>query len=181
LQQLMKATYIEYKDTNSFSKTLLAYLDGNQDLAPFYGNAPTFEGFAKQIEQRKSFPHRAVLTSEIRKQYGALLENADAVAQNIELLAQEDTYTVTTGHQLNIFTGPLYFIFKIVSAIRLAKELKKQCPEQNCVPVYWMATEDHDFEEINHTRVYGKKVYGMCPRSLRLAVWTRPPWNRSYV
>lgn len=158
LQQLMKATYIEYKDTNSFSKTLLAYLDGNQDLAPFYGNAPTFEGFAKQIEQRKSFPHRAVLTSELRKQYGALLENADAVAQNIELLAQEDTYTVTTGHQLNIFTGPLYFIFKIVSAIRLAQDLKKQFPEKNFVPVYWMATEDHDFEEINHTRVYGKKI-----------------------
>lgn len=154
----MKATYIEYKDTLSFSKTLLAYLDGNKELAPFYGYFPNLEGFSKQIEEREFFPHRSVLTAELRKQYGSLLENSTAVAHNIDLLAQESTFTVTTGHQLNIFTGPLYFIFKIVSAIRLSQDLKKQFPDKNFVPVYWMATEDHDFEEINHTRVYGKKV-----------------------
>lgn len=160
----MKATYIEYKDTNSFSKTLLAYLDGNKDLAPFYGQSPTLEGFAKQIEQRASFSYRSVLVESLRKQYGSLLENAPEVARNIDLLSQEGSFTVTTGHQLNIFTGPLYFIFKIVSAIRLARDLKQRFPDKDFVPVYWMATEDHDFEEINHTRVYGKKVSWDVPR-----------------
>lgn len=154
----MKATYIDYKDTNSFSKTLLAYLDGNADLADFYGQAPTFEGFARQIEQKRSFENREVLVAALREQYAGLLDSSPAVAQNIGVLSAESTFTVTTGHQLNIFTGPLYFIFKIVTAIRLAKDLKEKFPDKDFVPVYWMATEDHDFEEINHTKVYGKKV-----------------------
>src|SRR5690606_14186236 len=70
----------------------------------------------------------------------------------------EQTFTVTTGHQLNIFTGPLYFIFKIASTIRLAQDLKKAFPAYSFVPVYWMATEDHDFAEINHTRLHGRKI-----------------------
>jgi bacillithiol biosynthesis cysteine-adding enzyme BshC len=99
-----------------------------------------------------------VLVSALRKQYTDLLASSSTVAQNIDLLAEDNTFTVTTGHQLNIFTGPLYFIFKIVTAIRLARDLKEKFPENNFVPVYWMATEDHDFEEINHTKVYGKKI-----------------------
>src|SRR5690606_12180634 len=63
-----------------------------------------------------------------------------------------------TGHQLNLFTGPLYFIYKIVTTINLALELKIAYPEKNFVPVYWMATEDHDFEEINHVNVDEKNI-----------------------
>ena len=50
---------------------------------------------------------------------------------------------------MNLFTGPLYFLYKIISTINLCKELQKKYPENNFVPIYWMATEDHDFEEIN--------------------------------
>lgn len=160
----MKATYIEYKDTNSFSKTLLGYLAGDDSLAPFYGNKPDMEGFAEQIRLKKSFANRKVLVESLRMQYKGLSEGASDVAQNIGLLGQEDTFTVTTGHQLNIFTGPLYFIFKIATAIRLARDLKEKFPDKNFVPVYWMATEDHDFEEINNTRVYGKKIVWDVPR-----------------
>src|SRR5690606_14331141 len=63
-----------------------------------------------------------------------------------------------TGHQLNLFTGPLYFLYKIVSAINLAKQLKSAYPEYNFVPVYWMATEDHDFAEINFFNFRNKKI-----------------------
>jgi bacillithiol biosynthesis cysteine-adding enzyme BshC len=78
--------------------------------------------------------------------------------QNIESLIEQNTFTITTGHQLNLFTGPLYFLYKIISAINLSKELKEIYPEYNFVPVYWMATEDHDFEEINYFNFKGKKV-----------------------
>src|SRR5690606_41286324 len=64
-------------------------------------------------------------------------------------LSQSNTFTITTGHQLNLFTGPLYFFYKIISTINLCKELKIAYPKQDFVPIYWMATEDHDFEEIN--------------------------------
>lgn len=160
----MKATYIDYKDTNSFSKTLLAYLAGDKNLDSFYGNKPNMDGFAAQMVQKSSFRHRDVLVKSLKSQYGDLLKDAKQVAQNIDSLAQDDTFTVTTGHQLNIFTGPLYFIFKIATAIRLAKDLKERFPEKNFVPVYWMATEDHDFEEINNTRVYGKKIIWDVPK-----------------
>ncbi len=77
---------------------------------------------------------------------------------NIQLLKDANTFTITTGHQLNLFTGPLYFIYKIASTINLCKQLKNEFPDHNFVPIYWMATEDHDFEEINYFNFKGKKV-----------------------
>ncbi len=159
----MKATYIDYSDTGSFSKTLLAYLANDEQLASFYGQRPTLEGFKKQIAEKKSFSHRELLTKELRKQYGSLLAQSPEVEANITLLEDKKTFTVTTGHQLNIFTGPLYFIFKIITAIRLAKDLKEAYPEYSFVPVYWMATEDHDFAEINNTKVFGKRIIWDTP------------------
>jgi bacillithiol biosynthesis cysteine-adding enzyme BshC len=79
-----------------------------------------------------------------------------AVRRNLDLLAQPTTYTVTTGHQLNLFTGPLYFVYKIISTLNLARQLKAAYPAYDFVPVYWMATEDHDFAEVNHFTLFGK-------------------------
>jgi len=154
----MKATYIDYKDTNSFSKTLLAYLNNDPALEPFAGNRPDMEGFARQITAKVGKTEREGLVQRLKHQYGTLLPEQQVVAANVEALADERTFTVTTGHQLNIFTGPLYFIFKIATTIRLACDLKKAFPEYTFVPVYWMATEDHDFAEINHTRLHGRKI-----------------------
>ena len=78
--------------------------------------------------------------------------------QNINLLQKKNTFTITTGHQLNLFTGPLYFLYKIISTINLCKELSVKFPAQNFVPIYWMATEDHDFEEINYFNFEGVKI-----------------------
>lgn len=153
----MKATYIDYKDTNSFSKTLLAYLDNDPALAPFAGNRPDTDGFARQLGAERDID-REVLVQSLRRQYGEALRSLPAVAANVEALADRKTFTVTTGHQLNIFTGPLYFVFKIATTIRLTQDLKVAFPEYTFVPVYWMATEDHDFAEINHTRLHGKKI-----------------------
>ena len=159
----MKATYIDYSDTGSFSQTLLAYLANDEQLTPFYGQQPTLAGFKQQITAKQNFSHRKLLTATLREQYGPLLADSPAVEDNIRLLEDKKTFTVTTGHQLNIFTGPLYFIFKIVTAIRLAKDLKEAYPEYSFVPVYWMATEDHDFAEINNTKVFGKKIIWDTP------------------
>ncbi|UIR55694.1 bacillithiol biosynthesis cysteine-adding enzyme BshC [Sphingobacterium sp. SRCM116780] len=159
----MKATYIDYSETNSFSKTLIAYLNQNQNLAPFIGNWPTFTGFERQIQQKKNFLHRTLLVDRLKTQYGDLLDSAPHVLENIEKLLENNAFTITTGHQLNIFTGPLYFIFKIITAIRLADDLKAQFPEKEFIPVYWMATEDHDFAEINYTKLSGKKIVWDTP------------------
>ncbi len=133
------------------------YIEGKESLRPFYSHLPKLESFGAAIEAKK-FPaeNREILHRVLRDQYAGM-EVSDAVSQNIESLLGEKTFTVTTGHQLNLFTGPLYFVYKLVSAINLAKKLKEAYPEFHFVPVYWMATEDHDFEEINYFRLDGKK------------------------
>jgi bacillithiol biosynthesis cysteine-adding enzyme BshC len=148
----MQAKYISYHQTNAFSSVVLDYIDGKDNLESFYKYSPTLQGFEKAVQERKFSGDRNLLVSTLQRQYGQLDPSA-LVLKNINLLADDHTFTITTGHQLNIFTGPLYFIYKIVTAIKLAGDLKKQFPQYNFVPVYWMATEDHDFEEINHVKV----------------------------
>lgn len=99
---------------------------------------------------------REVLVNSLKKQYQNVSISQE-VENNIENLKLSNTYTVTTGHQLNLFTGPLYFIYKIITVINLSKELKQKFPDNNFVPVFWMATEDHDFEEINHFYLFNQK------------------------
>jgi bacillithiol synthase len=97
-----------------------------------------------------------LLCRVLKEQYANIEEVQPLVQQNIKLLGQPNTFTVTTGHQLNIFTGPLYFVYKIITAINTCRLLNETYPEYNFVPVYWMATEDHDFAEVNHFNLFGK-------------------------
>lgn len=155
----MPNAYIPFKETNYFSELICDYLDQNKKLKPFYNRFPSLENFKLQLaEKHKTYNHqfRPILVTELKNQYKNF-ETSNGTSENIELLKQQNTFTVTTGHQLNIFTGPLYFLYKIVSAINLCKQLKKEYPDYNFVPVYWMATEDHDFEEINFFNYNSKK------------------------
>ena len=155
----MKATYIEYKETHCFSDGIIRYLDDDPKLDQFQSYSPNIQGFNQLIAAKKAGTNRKVLVEVFKDQYRSLAHPIHKnVIGNIDLLLKENTFTVCTGHQLNLFTGPLYFIFKIVTAIKLSRELKSKFPEQNFVPVYWMATEDHDFAEINHTYIAGKKI-----------------------
>ncbi|GAA3626174.1 bacillithiol biosynthesis cysteine-adding enzyme BshC [Flavivirga jejuensis] len=156
----MSSDGILFKKTGYFSSLICDYLEEKPELKAFYHHFPKLENFENQIkEKRVSFKahSRTVLVNSLKQQYKDI-EASDLTQQNIDSLQQENTFTITTGHQLNLFTGPLYFLYKIVSAINLSKELKETHPESNFVPVYWMATEDHDFDEINYFNFKGKKV-----------------------
>lgn len=154
----MTNSSIPYQQTRYFSKLIIDYLNGEEKLISFYNLPFKIESFAEMIEQRKSMPiDRTVLAQSLQKQYQHVAAS-ELTNANILKLSSENTFTVTTGHQLNLFTGSLYFIYKIISVINLAKSLKKNYPEFDFVPVYWMATEDHDFEEINHFNVFGNKI-----------------------
>lgn len=155
----MKQSHIEYSNTGYFSSLICDYLNEKPALNQFYNRFPKLENFEGQIKQKGaafSTENRNTLVSVLKKQYKHI-ETSQLTAQHIESLKSENTFTITTGHQLNLFTGPLYFLYKIVSAINLSKELKSQYPKQDFVPVYWMATEDHDFDEINYFNFKGKK------------------------
>ncbi|RDC55127.1 bacillithiol biosynthesis cysteine-adding enzyme BshC [Pedobacter chinensis] len=153
----MQAKYISYQETGSFSKLVLDYINNEEQLKAFYSYRPDMKGLAEAIDKRHFLGDRNILVEVLKSQYQHLTPNK-SVSKNIELLSLDNTFTVTTGHQLNLFTGPLYFIYKIVTTINLAIELKMAHPDQNFVPVYWMATEDHDFDEINHVSVDEKNI-----------------------
>lgn len=143
---------------SAISNDLVYHQDKFQSLitAPF-----SIDVFQEQIRTKGAFfsqQDREVLVRALTNQYAALGLASPSVASNIELLQQPTTFTVTTGHQLNLFTGTLYFVYKIMHVIQLAKSLKERYPEHDFVPVYWMASEDHDFEEINHTRLFHREV-----------------------
>lgn len=158
----MDSDCINYKSTGAFSPTVIDYLEDDQQLRPFYGHRPTLNGFNELLSGKKVTANRQTLVKVLQAQYThhsvLTTHHSPAVTANISLLALPNTYTITTGHQLNIFTGPLYFIYKIVTAIKLSQQLKEAFADKNFVPVYWMASEDHDFAEINHTNIGGKKV-----------------------
>lgn len=158
----MNITNIPFKTTGYFSKTICNYIAGAASLEPFYNRFPALENFKAQIEEKRKSSHNSLaqrkrLVSALEKQYQEIDASGETV-KNIQLLLKENTFTITTGHQLNLFTGPLYFLYKIISAINLCEELTATYPEENFVPIYWMASEDHDFEEINYFNFKGKKV-----------------------
>lgn len=118
-----------------------------------------FSSFAQQIALKKqsfSAEQRALLTEVLEEKYKGL-SVSDKLKNNLALLQDPNTFTITTGHQLCLLTGPLYFIYKILHVIKLSTDLNAKFPEQHFVPVYWMASEDHDFEEIRSFLLFGQK------------------------
>ena len=105
---------------------------------------------------KSSIPDRRLLVEQLEKQYEGLNES-DSVKDNIKSLLDENTFTICTAHQPNIFTGHLYFIYKILHTIKLAEKCKRHLPEYNFVPVFFMGSEDADLDELNHVIVDGKK------------------------
>ncbi len=153
----MKYTYLSYKETGYFSKLVTDYLCGAPELTPFYNYAPNEEGLDRAVAERTQYPvNRALLTETLRKQYEPLPQY-DAVIKNIDLLSADNTFTVCTAHQPNLLTGYLYFIYKIVHAIKLAAHLSDKHPDKHFVPVYYMGSEDNDLDELGTFRYGGKK------------------------
>jgi len=156
----MPSDCISFQDSGYFTTLIVDYLDQKDNLKPLYNRFPTLENFKLQIEEKQENyepEFRKVLINVLQRQYNDI-DASPLTLQNIQLLNEGNTFTITTGHQLNLFTGPLYFLYKIISTINLTKELKGAYPEYNFVPVYWMATEDHDFEEINYFNFKNKKI-----------------------
>lgn len=133
------------------------YLKGKEDLRQLYTYEPQLDKIGQVIKDKNNFPFREELHDALKAQYKGLSLSAKT-AEHLDALQNPSTFTVCTAHQLCLFTGPSYFIYKILSAIKLAQQLKEQYPDQTFIPVYWMGSEDHDFEEISQTHVYGKTL-----------------------
>ena len=152
----MKKITINRRETTYFSD-LANQINDNQSALQNYIQAPfslgNFEHQIKLKKQNFSSTQRELLYNVVSKQMAAY-SNFEEVNSNVELLKEENTFTVTAGHQLNMYGGPLYVLYKVMDAVRLAEKLSAKYPAQNFVPVFWIATEDHDFNEINHLHLF---------------------------
>lgn len=154
----LQKTNISFASSGQFSRLFMDYVSAEKSLQPFYTYSPQIASFEKAMADRKDLPvNRQLLADVLQEQYKNVSETGPQQAA-LKKLLQSNTFTVCTGHQLCLFTGPLYFIYKILTTINLAEALKKAYPANDFVPVYWMASEDHDIEEIRHIHLFGKKI-----------------------
>ena len=160
------ATSIPYSATGVFSTLVNDYISGNGTARDYVPYTPNLEGIKKAIQERKfSAIQRQTLVSVLENQYqilGTIKEEKNKAAfekvqENIVLLKNDNCFAVTTAHQPNLFTGPLYFFYKIIHVIKLAAELKAQFPENDFVPVYYMGSEDADLAEVGSYSIDGAK------------------------
>lgn len=150
-------TYIPYSNTGNFSDLVIDYLDAHPALQSLYRYTPDTNGIKQAIADRSKYPvNRSILVNVLHRQY-ANLNKHDKVTDNIASLADNNTFTICTAHQPNLMTGYLYFIYKILHAIKLADELNTQYTDKHFVPVYYMGSEDNDLEELGTFRYNNHK------------------------
>ncbi|RYD52696.1 MAG: bacillithiol biosynthesis cysteine-adding enzyme BshC [Sphingobacteriales bacterium] len=152
------AHYLSHAVTRRFSPLVTDYLARPDTFKPFVAHPPDYNGIRDAIAARTRFPtDREGLYQELLRQYGAM-PLPESVRLNLEKLRQTNCYTVCTAHQPALFTGALYFIYKIIHAARLADDLKTRFPEEDFVPVFYIGSEDNDLDELGHFQL-GEEVF----------------------
>ena len=155
----MKKTLVPWTDVPQLAKSDVAYVTGDPHLRPFYVYEPRAGSFDEVIRARSAFSTpRTALADVLEAQYTDL-PHIRAVSDHIRSLRDERTFTVTTAHQPCLFLGPLYFIYKAVSTIKLARSITENNSHGvRVVPVFVLGSEDHDLEELNHVQLFNKKL-----------------------
>lgn len=149
---------IPFEKSTWFNDLFLEYTSNREKLQPFYTYEPNLEGL-KLAAANKEMPqnNRSVLVKSLLEQYKAVDGfEGSKVQENILKLGQPNVFTVTTGQQLHPFLGPQMVFNKIEAAISVAQEYTNSS-DVEVVPVFWMASEDHDFEEIKKIQFFGKE------------------------
>lgn len=155
--QLYDCQYLSPRNSGLYSEWVLRYLEKDVALRDLYAYDFSVEGVQQFIkESRFSSRRRQQLHESVKRQYNGM-ELPEKVRRNIDSLANANTFTITTGHQLVLMGGPLFVAYKILSVVRMAEHLNALLPEYNFVPVFWMASEDHDWEEVNHFYFHGRR------------------------
>lgn len=150
----MKSIQIDVGLTDFFKPAIKEYLIDESSLAPMVNTEETSE-LLNQIKNQFPPTTRELLAESLKEQYVACgTEESSPVFSNIESFKSENTIAITAGQQIHPGIGPLFVLYKIWTAIDIAADLQDRYPDFNFIPVFWMATEDHDLEEVQSARLY---------------------------
>ena len=129
-------------------KLFLAYLEKFEKVKAFYAHPPTMQAVTR-VSKKLDYPaeRRGEVAAILSKQTETLGSGTET-ASNLERLGK-GAVAVVSGQQVGLFGGPAYAIYKALTAIQIADELTRDGID--AVPVFWMASEDHDLEEVRHT------------------------------
>jgi len=134
------------------------YYSGTTSLRDFYSTPPSIEAIVHEAQHRLFSPEAyEALHQSLTEQYTGYTLH-ESVTANLKSIADQHAVCVTTGHQLCILGGPAFMLYKIVSTIQLARSIQQQVNDKKVVPVFWLASEDHDREEINHVFFNHKRL-----------------------
>ncbi len=151
----MDVSHIDYALLKYWNHTDLAYITQDEALREFYEFVPLKSSMPEVIKNRKSkAPDRKLLADVLKKQYAEL---GISLPISEEVILDKNTFTITTAHQPTLFTGPLFHIYKIASAINAARDLKASITDSTIMPVFVINGEDHDWAEVNHFYLFGRK------------------------
>jgi bacillithiol biosynthesis cysteine-adding enzyme BshC len=119
----------------------------------FSGNYTDHESWRTKMQTLSEQRYDRALLRRVLSSQNREFQAGIKTLANIDLLGNDNTFAVVTGQQLGLFTGPLYTIYKAITAVKLAQKLSNDFPEYNFVPIFWLEGEDHDFEEVNHVNL----------------------------
>ena len=137
-------------------KLFLAYLEQFEKVKAFYAHPPTIQAVSKANRSLDYPPERRAVVAQILGKQNAEFGAGAETRANLERLAN-GALAVVSGQQVGLFGGPAYATYKALTAIQVAAELTRDGID--AVPVFWMATEDHDLEEVRHTSWFdGRKL-----------------------
>lgn len=152
----LKRYLLPRTDVNGFGTAIEQW--SNQNKHTFLKGEVSMASLLEQCKAKSttySSAHRKILSSYLSHQYSKS-STTEAQESNLRHLAKGNTLTITTGHQLSLGLGPLFLIYKALHVINLCEQLNKEQTEYHLVPVFWLASEDHDFEEIKSTQFFHK-------------------------
>lgn len=150
---------INYSDIPGNQNLFLDYIYEFENVSTFYPkNFRSNDDFAKTFDELMSYnrPHRKEISKIIKKQYSNY-KISKQTESNISSLASEKTFAIITGQQVSLFGGPLYTIYKTITAIKLSRLLKEKYSDFNFVPIFWMEVDDHDFDEVASINIFDKE------------------------
>lgn len=149
--------FINFSDIPKHQNLFLDYIYEFDNVQEYYKhnfrNKENFPAIFKTITESRK--HRQFdLSSIISQQYNNLRNISGNTQKNIDLLNDENTIAVVTGQQVGILGGPLYTLYKVITAIRLAHQYNEKYEGYKFVPVFWLEGDDHDFNEVRSINVF---------------------------